>query len=603
MELRRQKKTLDLAYDFFVRGKSDVSRIPHTPYKTTLPAAAENYFPRSTPEAKGVSSAHVAAFLEELEHHPRINLHSLTVLADGAVITEVSAPGYDRAIPHVSHSMCKSVTGIAIGMLIGEGLLTPDTPAYTLFPEGRLPARLSSKTKAITVRHLLTMSTGVSFAELGSVVETDWVRTFFASDVRFDPGTDFAYNSMNTYILSAIVGEVSGLPLDEYLTPRLFSPLHIKSFFWERCPMGTPKGGWGLYLAQEDAAKIGQTLLDGGIFEGKRILDAAFIAEATATQRVTPSEAGEFNYGYQIWSARDESAFLFNGMLGQNVWVSPKNRIVIVSHAGNAEFFQDGGMLSLFSKYFGADFARAATPLPRDRRALAYLRHIQADFAASHTWVGRLHEPRGLARLWRRLSGRSLRPLPRLCARLTGRAFAFPQNNCGILPVFMRLMQNNHTAGLRSLSFEAEGDRFFACFDEGEGECYRIPLGFYGYTPSTLTVRGEVYRIQAAAAFAVNEDGCRVLKIEIVFPEFSHTRRIKVFLTAEDALRLRLLEVPDKQIVDGLFSTMPVTNPRTGAAVQFLKNRINFDYVLLKVYNKFEPELVGTQITNDNAEK
>ena len=351
MELRRQKKTLDLAYDFFVRGKSDVSRIPHTPYKTTLPAVAENYFPRSTPEAKGVSSAHVAAFLEELEHHPRINLHSLTVLADGAVITEVSAPGYDRAIPHVSHSMCKSVTGIAIGMLIGEGLLTPDTPAYTLFPEGRLPARLSSKTKAITVRHLLTMSTGVSFAELGSVVETDWVRTFFASDVRFDPGTDFAYNSMNTYILSAIVGEVSGLPLDEYLTPRLFSPLHIKSFFWERCPMGTPKGGWGLYLAQEDAAKIGQTLLDGGIFEGKRILDAAFIAEATATQRVTPSEAGEFNYGYQIWSARDESAFLFNGMLGQNVWVSPKNRIVIVSHAGNAEFFQDGGMLSLFSKY------------------------------------------------------------------------------------------------------------------------------------------------------------------------------------------------------------------------------------------------------------
>ncbi len=594
MELRRHKKTLDLAYDFFVRGKSDVSRIPHTPYKTVLPAAAENYFPRVAPEAKGVPSAHVAEFLEELEQHPRVNLHSLTVLVDGAVIAEVSAPGYDRAIPHVSHSMCKSVTGIAIGMLCGEGHLTLDTPAYTLFPDGRLPARLSSKMKAITVRHLLTMSTGVAIGELGTVVETDWVRAFFGSDVRFEPGADFAYNSMNTYLLSAIVGEVSGLPLDEYLTPRLFAPLHIKSFFWEKCPMGIPKGGWGLYIAQEDAAKIGQTLLDHGMFEGKRILDAEWIAEATATQKVTPNEAGDFNYGYQTWSARDESAFLFNGMLGQNVWVSPKNRVVIVSHAGNTEFFQGGGMLSLFSRYFGAGFTRAR-PLPKNRQALARLRHIQADFAAAHKWAAGLHEPRGLARLWRRLCGRSLRPLPRLAARLAGRSFAFPKNNSGILPVFMRLMQNNHTAGLRALAFEAEGERFFACFDEGEGERYRIPLGFYGYTPSTLTVRGEVYRIQTAASFAVNEDGCRVLKIEILFPEFSHTRRIKVFLHAEDALRVRLLEVPDKQVVDGLFSTLPVTTPRTSAAVQFLKNHINLDYVLLKVYDKFEPELTGKQ--------
>ena len=602
MELRRQKKTLDLAYDFFVRGKSDVSRISHHPYKTVLPAAAENYFPRVLPEAKGISSAHVAAFLDELEHHPRVNLHSLTVLADGAVIAECSAPGYDRAIPHVSHSMCKSVTGLAIGMLCAEGKLTLDTPAYSLFSEEHLPSRLSAKTKAITVRHLLTMSTGVAVAELGSAIEEDWVRAFFSSDVRFDPGTDFAYNSMNTYILSAIVGEVSGLPLDEYLTPRLFAPLHISRFFWERCPMGIPKGGWGLYIAGEDAAKIGQLLLDGGLFEGQRVLDAEWVNEATATQKVTPSEVGDFNYGYQMWSARDESAFLFNGMLGQNVWVSPKNRIVIVSNAGNTEFFQGGGMLSLFAKYFGAGFTRAAAPLAKNRQATARLRRAQTDFFASRAWITPLHEPRGLARLWRRLCGRPLRPLPPLCARLAGRAFTLPQNNSGILPVFMRLMQNNHTAGLRSLSFEIEGNDLYACFDEGEGEQYRIALGFYGYRHTTLAVRGEVYRIAVAAAFAVNEDGCRVLKIDVVFPEFSHTRRIKVFLTAEDTIRLRLSEVPDKQVVDGLLSTLPVTTPRASGLLHFFKGRINLDYVLLKVYDKFEPELIGKLVTDEMKE-
>ena len=601
MELRRHKKTLDLAYDFFVRGKSDVSRIPHTPYKTVLPAAAENDLARTIPEAKGVSSAHVADFLEELEHHSRIHLHALTVLVDGAVIAEAVAPGYDRAIPHVSHSMCKTVTGMAIGMLIAEGKLTLDTPAYTLFPADRLPARLSAKSKAITVRHLLTMSSGVAFAELGSAVETDWVRAFFSSDVRFEPGTDFAYNSMNTYLLSAIVGEVSGLPLDEYLAPRLLAPLRIKSFFWERCPMGVPKGGWGLYIAQEDAAKLGMMMLDGGRFEGKQILDASWIAEATATQKITPREAGDYNYGYQMWSARDGSAFTFNGMLGQNVWISPANRVVIVSNAGNAEFFSDGGLLTLFSKYFGAGLSRTS-PLPRDRQALARLRRTQADFFRSRAWIDPLRAPHGLSRLWRRLCGRSLFPLPRLASRLAGRAFALPKSNSGILPTFMRLMQNNHTAGLRALSFEAEGDRFYACFDEGEGEQYRIPLGFYGYRSSILAVRGEVYRIQAAAAFAVNEDGCRVLKIEIVFPEFSHTRRIKVFLPDEDTVRLRLLELPDRQIVDGLFSVLPVTTPRTGAAVQFLKNRINLDYVLLKVYDKFEPELTGTLVTDEAKE-
>lgn len=594
MDLGQQKRGFTLLYDLFVRGSSDVRQIPYLPAKTACPARADNFFPRATPESRGVESARLQAMLEELEHNSRVNMHAITVLCDGAVICEASVTPYDRALPHVSHSLCKTLVGIAVGILHGEGRISLDEPAYRYFERSRLPARLSARMRAVTVRHLLTMTSTVAFGETGSATESDWVRAFFSADVTAEPGTMFAYNSMNSYILAAIVCEVSGMGLCEYLRPRLFEPLMIRNVFWETCPLGIERGGWGLYIAQEDVAKLAQMLLDGGVFAGRRILDAEWVRTATTPQAITPGDTGDYHYGYQMWCAHGGEGYLFNGMLGQNAWVSPKNRIVVVTNAGNLEFFQKSAMLSIIEKYLGGDFTRASG-LRENRRALRRLRHAEREFFAARAWITP-QRPGLLRRLYLRLHGYSPYRLPGVCHRLAGRRFLFRKNNCGILPVFVRLTQNNHTAGLRAVAFEEDGDRFFLTFDEGKGALYRIEVGFYGYTQNSLTIGGEQYRIAATGGVAVDEDGRQLLKVELCFTELSHARRMKFYFDDESGgIELHMREVPGKEVLDCIFSALPVAAPKTRGLVSFLQGKVNLDYLLMKVYDKFEPKLIAAE--------
>lgn len=153
-------------------------------------------------------------------------------------------------------------------------------------------------------------------------------------------------------------------------------------------------------------------------------------------------------------------------------------------------------------------------------------------------------------------------------------------------------MQNNHTSGLRAISFAREGEHFYVTFDEGTGAVYRLEAGFYEYLPATLTVKGEMFRVALRAGFAVDEDGRRLLKLDMAFPELSHTRRIKIFFD-DESVRVCLREMPGREIVDSLLRTLPVSAPKTRGLVSFLTNRINLDYLLMKVYEKFEPELLS----------
>lgn len=591
MDLLQQKRGLDLLYDLFIRGKGDVLRIPYTPSKTAMPEPVADYFPRATPESCGIESDRLRRLLQALEDDRGVNMHAITVLCDGAVICEATAPAYDRSLPHVTYSMCKSIVGLAIGFLYDEGRIDLDKPAYRYFSQADLP-RLSGRMKNVTVRHLLSMSSGVSFAETGLATDTDWVRAFFSADLKFDPGSDFAYNSMNTYILSALVRSITGEGLVDFLRPRLFEPLHIRHVFWERCPRGIEKGGWGLYIAQEDMAKIGLMCLSLGTFEGKRILSEEWIREATQTKRIVPEEAGNYNYAYQIWRSRDERSYLFNGMLGQNTWIYPQKRLIVVLNAGNIEFFQQSAMLDLIEEYLGQEDVRAAIPLKPNKKALRALHVAEENFYAGRAWVKPLPQPSRLTRLWRRLRRQVPLPLPATCEELAGRQFTWQKNNSGILPLLVRLQQNNHTKGLRSLSFERQGERFFACFDEGEDTVYRVEFGFYDYRRACLTVGGESYRIACAARFTVDEEGRRLLMLHMVFPEMAHDRRIKLYYEGEQAC-LRLRETPGKETLSCLVRGMSVSAPRSRGIFSFISSRLNLDYFLIKAYDKFEPLLLS----------
>ena len=142
----------------------------------------------------------------------------------------------------------------------------------------------------------------------------------------------------------------------DYLRPRLFEPLGIRKVFWESCPAGITKGGWGLFLCPEDAAKLGVMYVNGGKFEGKQIVPAEWVAASTSVHATPPEKMGKYGYGYQVWMEERPGSFAFNGMLGQNVLGYPDTGVVIVTNAGSNELFQTCEMLDIVRKYFGAEF-------------------------------------------------------------------------------------------------------------------------------------------------------------------------------------------------------------------------------------------------------
>ena len=176
---------------------------------------------------------------------------------------------------------------MGLSILIDRGQVSLDSRLVDLLPED-CPPRPSARMKTITLRHLLTMTAGVTDVGEGAAVTVeDWKKTFLSSSVATQPGKRFFYNSMNTYMLSAVIERVSGMTLEDFLRENLLHPMGIRTFFCEKSPEGIGKGGWGMFLAPPDMAKLGQLLLQGGQWEGRQLLPRDFLVEATKSQVVT----------------------------------------------------------------------------------------------------------------------------------------------------------------------------------------------------------------------------------------------------------------------------------------------------------------------------
>jgi len=284
MDLFSQMKTVDLLLKFLRGDMQHITPYPFVPQKKkNIPQGNIGDLPHSTPESEGVPSAYIQQFFEELNACDEIHVHSVMLLRHGKVIAEGSFKPYFSGYPHMVFSLSKSITGMAVGMAVSDGLISLDEKVIDIFPEKGVMFR-SPKINNITVRHLLNMTSGIKFNEVGSVVERDWVKAFLMSDCSFEPGTEFYYNSMNSYMLSAIVCKRTGVGLMEYLNERLFVPLGIHDVTWETCPLGIEKGGWGLYLHIADMAKLGQLYLQGGHWtvngEVKQLIPEDWIRES-----------------------------------------------------------------------------------------------------------------------------------------------------------------------------------------------------------------------------------------------------------------------------------------------------------------------------------
>lgn len=567
-----------------ILGKTGGTRVDYFPQKPDFPfdAVYEQAFARATPESQGISSDLFAALLRELDASKDTEMHHFMALRHGKVICECNFAPYPKGMWHITHSMCKSITGMAIGMLIEEEKLKLDENIYDIFPD-HINAFSKIFRPAITVENLLTMTSGVTFNESGIVSGNDWLGSFLNASVNGKPGTEFQYNSLNTYVLSAIVTKRTGETLTEYLTPRLFGPLGITKYYWETCPKGITKGGWGLFLCAEDMAKLGQLYLQRGKWNGQQLVSEYWIEISTARHLKTQNDT--YGYGYQLWMEQRPGSFEYNGMLGQNVIIYPDMDMVLVTNAGNKEMFQDCIMLNIIRKYFPVNY-HPADVLPENPLSYSLLKRLCGELENGEN----NNRSTSLRGGWKRnVVSRRKHSDKKYSYRISaavdcpsdhhsfmravsGRTYVMEQQNIGIAPLFVQVFHNNMTDGISEISFTYDAGNFYVSFTEGE-VIHKLPVGFGRAADGCVDLHGEHYLVATLGEFARDENDIPVLKLEITFIEECVKRKAHIFFHEDDEIEIRWNETPGKKMI--LAGLSSITEELSG---NFLYNSLLGDH-------------------------
>lgn len=567
-----------------ILGKTGGTRVDYFPQKPDFPfdAVYEQAFVRATPENQGISSDLFTALLRELDASKDTEMHHFMALRHGKVICECNFAPYPKGMWHITHSMCKSITGMAIGMLIEEEKLKLDENIYDIFPD-HINAFSKIFRPVITVENLLTMTSGITFNESGIVSGNDWLGSFLNASVNGKPGTEFQYNSLNTYVLSAIVTKRTGETLTEYLTPRLFGPLGITKYYWETCPKGITKGGWGLFLCAEDMAKLGQLYLQRGKWNGQQLVSEYWIEISTARHLKTQNDT--YGYGYQLWMEQRPGSFEYNGMLGQNVIIYPDMDMVLVTNAGNKEMFQDCIMLNIIRKYFPVNY-HPADVLPENPLSYSLLKRLCGELENGENnnrstslrggWKRNVVSRRKHSdkKYSYRISAAVDRPSDHhsFMRAVSGRTYVMEQQNIGIAPLFVQVFHNNMTDGISEISFTYDAGNFYVSFTEGE-VIHKLPVGFGRAADGCVDLHEEHYLVATLGEFARDENDIPVLKLEITFIEECVKRKAHIFFHEDDEIEIRWNETPGKKMI--LAGLSSITEELSG---NFLYNSLLGDH-------------------------
>lgn len=577
---KEQLAVIEMVTNMILGKTGGISKVDFVPQKIRCPEPQsivyENpgqTFPRNTPESQGIHSEHLRNLVEELTYSPDTDMHHFMVLRHGNVICETDFAPYRKGIWHITHSMCKSITGMAAGLLIDEGKLDLSENIYKIFHDkGSTWAKIFRP--EVTVENLMTMTSGVTFNESGIVSGNDWLESYLNAPVSEKPGTKFQYNSLNSYVLSAIITERTGMPMDEYLKPRLFEPLGITDYLWEKCPRGITKGGWGLFMHTEDMAKLGQLYLNKGKWNGKQIIPESW-AEASVTKKVDSIE-GTYGYGYQLWMEERPGSFEYNGMLGQNVLIYPDVDMVIVTNAGNEELFQDNVMLNIIRKYFPVDWMPKET-LPENPIAYAKLQELTERLAGKRLKNDQYYNSALIIRKggWKKNSSKyrvrerqteiekaQNQQIHLLTDLLDGTCYEMEQASVGLFPLVMQVMHNNMTDGISKINFYKKRTKelqqtLILCFQEGE-ESIELEMDWNQYIENKLSIHGETYLVAVKGELSSDVDDNPVLKVEIVYLEEAMRRKLYVTfvkdtsaskLITPEYIEIKWYESPGKALI------------------------------------------------------
>jgi CubicO group peptidase (beta-lactamase class C family) len=377
-----------------------------------LSAQEAVYFPTtewrtSTPEAQGMDSAELANLLAQFSqspHHP----HSIMVVRHGYVVAEAYATPFEADMTHQLWSVSKSVTGGLVGILLRDGYLDSlDVPVLSFFPD-RTFDNVDARKEAITLRHLLTMTSGLEcdvflpgYPGDGIFASDDWLQYSLSLPMMADPGTEFHYCNINTYLLSVILTELTGMPAVDFAAEHLFAPLGITDFRWETSPQGVSMGFSGLHLNTGDLAKLGYLYLNGGMWEGEQIIPAEYVAESigAAVDSGWPAAA----YGYFWWNIVPAGTTMMLGRSGIYVILAPDKDLMLVMTGGGITEAVRPAMQGYPLNFAVGALTAADEALPENAEALAQL----------EAQIARIANPEPVA----------VDPLPETAAQIDGRVF------------------------------------------------------------------------------------------------------------------------------------------------------------------------------------
>ena len=580
MNIASRKRAIDLFRNVFDTKSKTVSPINFPEGKPLFEPSDKKYFKRVSPEECGISSRIINEFIISLWENESVGLQGIMLMRGEKVFFEAGAQNQDFRFPKATFSECKSIIALAIGRLVTQGKLRLSEKISDIFADKLTPIG-KIRLKGLSVKHLLTMTAGVTFNELEVSVSGDWIKSYLQSDIDGDFGKTFKYNSLNSYILAAIISIKSGTSLSDYLKDNLFNHLYINDFYWEKCPNGTERGGWGLYILREDLAKLGLLVLQNGIWNGKKIINAKYISDMTRMQVEVPIEYGDFNYGFHTWCGREKNSFLFNGMLGQNLLCYKHSGIMIIANCSNCDLFQQNDFFRICEQNLSGIFEDELPPNTDEFIRLSELKNKIKSPKKVKSFLAKQSDCRNISEDINAIDGKKF--------KIT----SYNKISIGIAPIIMQCLQCNYTQGLNEIHFHKNDDFLNISFFE-ENQTNTVSIGFEHCKLSNICIGNEHFTVSAKGEFCENEDGIPMLKIYCDFIETPYSRCFKFYFQQG-----KYKAVFDEMPACGLINNQEALNrliSSIGTAAKGLISKVDGDYIAVKSRKIFAPELMLEEI-------
>lgn len=301
---------------------------------------------RTTPESVGLSSLTLLMMIKKLERCGT-EPHGFMLARHNKVVLECWWAPYTRDTVHICHSFGKSYVATGIGAACTDGLLSVEDRIIDLFAEDikALGVPVTENLKALKVRHVLTMSNGMSVhAPSGEHL----VKNYLTTEVDNVPGSVFMYNTTGSCMLGEIVRRVTGKSVLDYMTERVFDKIGLDTgrLNWMAFRNGLHAAP-GVATCTENNLRLGLLYLNNGLWEGRRVIDGQWIADATRKQM----DNGSDGYGYQLWMHALPGVFRFCGGHGQDCVMSRPLDLAYAIHQAASEQHDTEAASAIFTQY------------------------------------------------------------------------------------------------------------------------------------------------------------------------------------------------------------------------------------------------------------